>query len=346
MLDLVRKRHEGDGWLVFSELANKPGGHDRYADGFALGVWASTKYEAHLYEFKASRGDVRKELRDPTKAEGVGKYATYWWLAVEDEKIIRDLVIPEAWGILTPQVRGGHRLLTVVRKAPRLKPAPFSPLFAVSLIRNMAKQYKSNADYDKLREERDAALAKRDIEPPPDIRAKDEQIYKLERELKELRAGLDSFRNETGVDLTEPGLRSFQIGQMGRAFKVARELNHRLLSGNLRAEVAKLSQTSKMLEDSAAEIAETTVALRGLMQITGHAPQCGNWGGRCTCGLEALSEAERKLARNAIADDPRADPTPEQDDDQGSGLDRGGARAPVQDAGVQLRNLGDQVPHG
>jgi len=63
MLDLVRKRHEGDGWLVFTELANAPGfGAKRYADAFALGVWQSTNYEGHLYEFKASRGDLRREL--------------------------------------------------------------------------------------------------------------------------------------------------------------------------------------------------------------------------------------------------------------------------------------------
>src|SRR5687767_7953632 len=101
MLDLIRKRHDGDGWIVFQELGDKPGIYaDRTADAVALGVWASKKYEAHLYEIKISREDVKRELRDPSKVEGVGKYCTYWWLAISDEKIISDLVVPEAWGIV------------------------------------------------------------------------------------------------------------------------------------------------------------------------------------------------------------------------------------------------------
>ncbi len=146
-------------------------------------MWASTKYEAHLYECKASREDLKKELRDPTKVEGVGKYATYWWLAVENEKILDGLVIPEAWGILAPEVRGGRRLLKVVRKAPKLKPAVFSPMFAVSMIRNMAKRWVAPGVHNAVKEQLADVLANRDMRPAPDVRDLELQINKLERDL-------------------------------------------------------------------------------------------------------------------------------------------------------------------
>jgi hypothetical protein len=295
VLGLVRKRHEGDGWLVFDELANAPGFQSkRYADALALGVWASTKYEAHLYEFKISREDLKRELRDPTKAEAVGKFCTYWWLVVANEDVLRDLVVPEAWGILIPTVRGGSRILKVHRKAPRLKPAPFSPLFAMAMIRNMAKRWVSPADYKRVIAERDAALGKRNLPPPPDIAAKDDVIHGLERELKELKDGVEKFREESGVELRD----RWQYGNVGRAVKVV--IDHRgLATGDVGRDVALLSSTAQTLEQRAREVARAAIALRGLLAITGCVQSCrsqSSWGeGSCNCGAVPISRVEREL---------------------------------------------------
>ena len=154
MIDLVRKKHHGDGWLVFAEVGDKPGlFRNRIADGLALGVWASKHYEAHLYEFKESREDLKKELADPSKAEGVGKWCHFWWLAIRDEKLIEGLEIPKVWGIVTPTVRGGSEMFKVLRKAPNLKPEPFGPMFAVSLLRNMAKKWTPTHELEEFKEQ-------------------------------------------------------------------------------------------------------------------------------------------------------------------------------------------------
>lgn len=297
MLDLVRKRHEGDGWLVFSEVGNKPGMYaNRHADALALGVWASTKYEAHLYEFKISREDLKRELRDPTKAEAVGSYCTYWWLVVSDEKVIADLVIPDVWGILIPTVRGGSKILKVHRKGTKLTPKPFNPTFAMALIRNMAKRWKSEADYLRMQEERDAARQARELAPTPDAQAKDDEIYTLKRELKRLNEGIDAFYLKSGVDL-RGDLSSFQMGRIGEAVKVARNLLDHSQTGDLNSTVAKISTAASDFERHAHSLAETAVKLRALMppEHTALCTKKQGWGGGCSCGVTAQSDIEKRL---------------------------------------------------
>jgi hypothetical protein len=300
MLSLVRKRHDGEGWIVFSELSNRASGRgDRYADAFALGVWASTKYEAHLYEFKTSREDLKKELRDPTKAEGIGKYAAYWWLVLANESVMRDLVIPEAWGILVPTVRGGSKILTVVRKAPKLKPVPFSPQFAIACVRNINKRFKSEADYALLQDRLSDVLAKRDMAPLPDVAQKDAEIAELKRKLQRIESTIERFQVESGVDLSQLATNGWGGDTLGREFKIAHKLHQRIVSGDVSQEIAMLSSTAQRLADHARELAEGAVALR---HAAGHrecAPNCrsrSQWGkGQCSCGAKPLSEIERKL---------------------------------------------------
>lgn len=354
MLALVRKRHDGDGWIVFSELSNRASGPgDRYADAFALGVWASTKYEAHLYEFKASREDLKKELRDPKKAEGIGKYATYWWLVLENEKIMTDLLIPECWGILVPKVRGGSKILTVVRKAPKLKSTPFTPQFAIACVRNIAKRYVSNADHERLRTQLDDVRAGRDLAPMPDIVAKDEEIGRLTEELKNLRDGLERFRQESGVDLSEyakTSVGSWQFGNIGKQVKLAADLHQRIVTGDIHEEVSLLSVTAHRMTAHALELAAGAVALRRLAGIAECKPNCrsmSNWslGADCSCGAKPLSEVERKLSADVGVTGDQEEAA-DRDDDPGSGVDRGHVGAPIEDAGLELRDQRAEVPHG
>lgn len=349
LLELVRKRHDGDGWLVFTELGNKPGTYaDRYADAFALGVWASKKYEAHLFEFKISREDLKRELRDPAKVDGVGRYATYWWLVIPDPNLIRDLVIPETWGILVPTVRGGSTMLTAFRKSPRHTPSKFDAMFAIALVRNMAKRYVSNADHERVRRDLEAAREARDIPPPPTIQEKDFEIGRLQRRIKDLEDGIKEFQEATGVDLLSHAHHSYDFRHMGRAFEIARKLQRSIVEGDFGEHVGKLSTAAQTMENAAAELAEGAVALRALMPPVDKAncPYMRGWMHRCTCGQHPLSEAERRLAANARVVDAGTDSPPPSNDHEGGGIDRRSAGAPVEDAGVQLRDLGDQVSHG
>lgn len=357
-LDLVRKRHEGDGWLVFNELANRVSfGSKTIADAFALGVWSSTKYEGHLYERKISRGDLRRELKDPSKAEGVGKYAKYWWLVLDAEIKIDDLVIPDQWGILVPTVRGGTQLLTVQRKAPAHKVKPFDPSFVIAMIRNGLKGYVQKSDHDRVVEAYEAKLAGKDAPPTDEEISVQEKLWKTERELKNLRADIERFEEASGVKLSDQG---WAVGNIGRAVKIVRLLQDRDMSiENLGSHVAMLSRIAHDFDQHARAVARTAVDLRVELGLhtKDHADTCRkmrSWGGgECTCGKDPRCPLEAQLQRQTSGvttpdgDGDATSQTPAPgDDDEGGGVDRGGAGADEQDAGPQLRDHGEQVHHG
>ncbi len=354
MFELVRKRHDGDGWIVFSELGNKAGIYaNRFADAVALGVWASKKYEAHLYEFKVSREDVKRELRDPTKAEGVGRFCHYWWLTISDEKIIEGLVVPATWGILTPTKRGGSTILRVVRKAPKLTPKPFNEQFSVAAIRNIRAGYVENHVHQAALEE----IHRLKHGPPPTEEEIEQRRTKadLELELDGLKKKIAAFERTSGVSIDNLG--HWEAGKIGEAVRFVREHPNILEPSAILRRAKIMSEVAQSFEAEAEAVALLAIELRAMVPPTPHSEGCVNaskWGRSCTCGAAPVSEVERKLAGDA----PRCDACAPEfgcfdgskpcskappvvadgDDHQGSGVDRGSAGAPEQDAGLLLRD--------
>jgi len=311
MIELVRKRHDGDGWIVFQELGDKPGVlADRSADAVALGVWRSKKYEAHLYEFKISREDVKRELRDPRKAEGVGKYCHYWWLVVDDEKRLTDLVVPEVWGILKLHITnvGGkeQRRLAVVRKAPRLTPEPFSPMFVVSAIRNIRRAYVDPIDHKRVADELAELKYGKNRTLSDEERDEKEKLRLAEQKLRYIEGYVERFEERSGVKLDTP---SWEWGRIGDAVKIVLKLaENEHADGNVLKAVAALSTASEELERKAKELAQSAVQLRELHRMNNGnacAPSCASQRkyhpGRCSCGQHALSMIEKQLQVENVA---------------------------------------------
>jgi len=61
------------------------------------------------------------------KAEPWARFCSYWWLVVADPSLVSGLDVPEAWGIMSPPSGRRTRTMTVVRQAPKLKPADTGP---------------------------------------------------------------------------------------------------------------------------------------------------------------------------------------------------------------------------
>lgn len=304
MMNLILKRHDGDGWIVFQELGNGTGGKNKgWADAAALGLWPSHGYEMHGYEFKNSREDVKRDLRDPTKSDNVGRYCHCWWLVISDEKIINGLVIPDAWGILTPQKRGGSTVARVVRKAPKVKkPRPFDPTFVAAMIRNVTKTWK--------RPTRFAALEKEiyDLRHAPTdgtfetARVADVTRIQLERRVKDLEAVIEKFQEESGVDLS--GHNRWNAGEIGKAVKTVMSI--RGLDDNvLRNDVVRLVRTAGEYHELAVGAAKAAGGLRTMLRDPSvHSPMCLRQYGvrqRCGCGSE-VSDAELMLLGDDIRD--------------------------------------------
>jgi hypothetical protein len=79
------------------------------------------------HEVKVSRSDVLAELADPMKAEPWARYCSRWWLVVARPELVDGLAVPEAWGIMSPPAGRRTRTMTVLREAPKLKPADTGP---------------------------------------------------------------------------------------------------------------------------------------------------------------------------------------------------------------------------
>lgn len=357
---LIHKRHDGDGWFVFDELPDRPGYYSkRFADHAALGLWGSTHHEFHLYETKISREDVKREMRDPTKVEGVGKYAHYWWLVVSDVKIIADVLIPDAWGILVPVKRGGSEFLKVHRKAPKRKPTPFSPMFCVSLLRCFGKSWVQPSKFRALEEEiyrlKHPSATDEDVENLDAHQKLIREEYAIRLAHKRLEDSVKAFQEASGIDMTMVLDGSYRARDLGQAVKLALEVSGHKGQTALAQDIAILISTAGRLFDAAGSAATNARALRALLE-PGH-EHTHNCRSRfrverdqaCDCGV-VVSEVERKLG----LDEPtRVDETEvpaavvaTRNDDPGRGVDRGGAGQDVQDAGTVVWNLSPEVPHG
>lgn len=113
----------------------------RSADAIAMSLWPSLGLELHGFEFKVSRADWLRELKDPRKAETFKRYCDRWWLVAGSSAIVRPGELPNGWGMLVLQ---GDRLVRLA-DAPRLDPQPVTRPFLAALLRR-ADEARSIAD--------------------------------------------------------------------------------------------------------------------------------------------------------------------------------------------------------
>lgn len=196
LMEMIRRRHDGPAWIVIDEVGNGTGSHvSRHADAVALGIWPSQGYEIHGYEIKVSRSDVQKELRDPSKADAVGKFCDYWWLAIADEKLIDGLTIPPTWGILVPKAR----VLRAIRKAPkRTDVTPINRSFFAALTRRVVAGWVPRSTHEAVKNASKEEVRKELLEE----RRWDKET--AERELNQLRDQVARFQEASGVELGQP----------------------------------------------------------------------------------------------------------------------------------------------
>lgn len=122
MLSLLRTRYaadKGNGpeWAYIEKVKDAPGfAAKRIADALALSLWTSRGCELHGFEVKVSRGDWRRELADPDKAEGWCRIVDRWWVVAPRGVVPRD-ELPATWGLLETGSRG----LAVAVQAPLLR---------------------------------------------------------------------------------------------------------------------------------------------------------------------------------------------------------------------------------
>ncbi len=101
-LDCLRPRYGGQDYALLPQVRNATGFSRRVrtADALAVSLWPSRGIGAVGFEFKDSRADWLKELKEAAKAEEIGRYCREWWLVVSDPAIVAKGELPAAWGLM------------------------------------------------------------------------------------------------------------------------------------------------------------------------------------------------------------------------------------------------------
>jgi hypothetical protein len=91
----VKRRFSG-AWTLMFEFGAQNG---RVADAIAVSTAASRNYKIVGFEFKASRADWLRELKDQEKAEQFVRIVDEWYV-VAPKGVIEESEIPDGWGYL------------------------------------------------------------------------------------------------------------------------------------------------------------------------------------------------------------------------------------------------------
>jgi hypothetical protein len=186
----VRERF-GRSAAVFDEVGDATGyrGRRRRADCIAMGLWPSRGIHLEGIEIKVSRSDWIAELKSPEKADAIGKYCDFWWLAVADETIVKDGELPANWGLL---VLDGTKL-RCAKQAPKLEAEALDRGFVAALLRRAAEAQ------DQVRAAAFAEGCEKGRADAPQVQERDRS--NAERDLEALRASLAAFELASGLTI-------------------------------------------------------------------------------------------------------------------------------------------------
>ena len=134
---LLLDRHAPPQWAFFRELADATGYDQRRTfDAWAMNVWPSSGFATVGYEIKVSRGDLARELRDPTKRAPIERVSSECFFAVP-AGLMRPDEVPEGWGLIEA-TDGDEPKLRVRKHAMQRKIDALPPMFIASLARRCA----------------------------------------------------------------------------------------------------------------------------------------------------------------------------------------------------------------
>ncbi len=187
--NMLEKRYPPGEWAFMQEVAPATGGGTRYADAIAVNLWNSRGHAIHGFEIKVSRSDWLRELKKPEKAEPLYRYCDHWWV-VAPKGIVKDGELPPTWGLL--ELR--ETSLVQIVAAPRLEATPITRVFFASLMRRAHDQIEQIADRKNRRAIIEAqSTMEREIQS---------QVDRRSREFQELRAQINKFKEETGIEFS------------------------------------------------------------------------------------------------------------------------------------------------
>lgn len=196
---LIEAAHAPPEWACFPEVSNATGGRARRrADAIAMSLWPSRGLIIRGFEIKQSRSDLKRESKDPEKAETVARFCDEWWF-VTPEGLVNDIEteIPPRWGLMEA-CKKGH--LRTRKKAERTDAAEPNREFLAAVLRraqeHMAHALKSYVRRSDIAEEIEQAEARGEKKAPLALSA-------IKGELGRANRAIEAFAKESGIKILE-----------------------------------------------------------------------------------------------------------------------------------------------
>ncbi len=244
-------------WALFFEFPDGTGGNrNRSADAVAFSLFPSQGLEIYGFEKKVSRSDWLRELKDPKKADAVGKYCDRWWV-VAPKDIVDVKEMPAPWGLMVPR----KDKLVVAKQAAKLPSKPINRAFLMSLMRQIHARWlprsQSDAIINKSFQERyDAGFrdGKAEVTGETQIPILETQLKYSKMEMDGIKKDIADFERKSGMQF-----RRYDMGRIGEAVEVVKRLGLKQsdLSGMLQTISHHLDAAKHEIQDSLTSIRKT-----------------------------------------------------------------------------------------
>jgi hypothetical protein len=220
ILAALRERFAAPAFAFFPHVRNQTGYARtvRTADAVAMSLFPSRGLHITGVEIKSSRGDWRRELDDPSKAEEIAQHTDFWVLAVGDRDIVQPGELPPNWGLLAPAGKGLK--MFVEPKLLGERDARISRTFLAAILRRAMEDSPTEAainaavqiavDEARAQEREGAAL-----------RAKRDETNH-QRDARDLRQMIADFEKASGISIS----RTWEAGRIGDAVRALQRNPH------------------------------------------------------------------------------------------------------------------------
>lgn len=147
-----RISQQGAGAVYLTEVTAP--GSTRRADAVHIGLWQSRGGgRIDVCELKVDKGDWRRELDNPGKAEAWWPYCNAFWIVAPSTDIVPPDELPDKWGLMVPNPRRGSRRFKVI-----VKPEEREAKLTTDLLRTLLTNTETGKTHA-LREQRDQLWA-------------------------------------------------------------------------------------------------------------------------------------------------------------------------------------------
>lgn len=157
----LREKYMMPEWILMEEVGNATGGRcNRYADALAYNLYPSKNYQKIGFEIKASKGDLRRELKDGSKSNAIAQYCDEWYLLVP-KGLCDNEEIPLTWGIMelnNDKLRIKKKAEKLVNKIPFDNDIISGVLQSVMRLARNKYEWNSNILRNKIEKENSARI--------------------------------------------------------------------------------------------------------------------------------------------------------------------------------------------